>query len=133
MIIKVTCALIEQFGRVLVTQRSEKMSQAMLWEFPGGKIEAGESEEACIVREIKEELNIDITVAERLTPVIQQYDNYTIELIPFICQYEGGTIRPAEHCAYHWASPVDLPGYDWCPADLPIVDEYLSKLSHVSS
>jgi 8-oxo-dGTP diphosphatase len=133
MIVKVTCALIEQFGRVLVTQRSEKMSQPMLWEFPGGKLELGESEEACLIREIKEELNLDITPLERLTPVIQPYAAYTIELIPFICRYDSGAIRPTEHKSYQWASPNELPAYDWCPADVPIVDEYLAKLSLLPS
>lgn len=126
MIIKVTCAIIEQFGRALITQRSESMSQALLWEFPGGKIEEGETETECLTREIMEELNLSITPIQRLTPVQQQYEKYTIELIPYICQYIRGTVELAEHRTYHWVTQDDLKGYEWCPADLPVVKEYLS-------
>lgn len=126
MITKVTCALIEQFGRVLITQRSETMLQAMLWEFPGGKIEEGETEEACLVREIQEELNLSITPVKRLTPVVQSYGDKTIELIPYICQYNRGAIKLDEHRSYHWVVPQDLANYDWCPADIPIMLEYVA-------
>ncbi|SIQ93895.1 (deoxy)nucleoside triphosphate pyrophosphohydrolase [Pontibacter lucknowensis] len=129
MITKVTCALIEQYGRVLVTQRSETMPQAMLWEFPGGKVEDGETEIACLIREIQEELNLRITPVQRLTPVVQKYDDKTIELIPFLCQYNGGTIKLTEHRSYHWVMPQDLTNYDWCPADIPIVQEFLELIN----
>ena len=125
MITKVTCALIEQFGRVLITQRSETMPQAMLWEFPGGKIEEGETEEACLVREIQEELNLSITPVKRLKPVVQSYGDKTIELIPYICQYNRGAIKLDEHRSYHWVVPQDLANYDWCPAAIPIMLEYV--------
>ncbi|WP_018477970.1 (deoxy)nucleoside triphosphate pyrophosphohydrolase [Pontibacter roseus] len=128
MIIKVTCAIIEQYGRVLVTQRSESMSQALLWEFPGGKLEAGETEKSCLIREIQEELNLNITPSRRLTPVVQQYPDKIIELIPYMCEYNGGTIQLLEHRTYHWATQQELPNYDWCPADVPIVEEYLRLL-----
>lgn len=131
MIIKVTCAIIEQYGRALITQRSETMSQSLLWEFPGGKIEEGEYETECLTREIKEELNLDIIPVQRLTPVQQQYEKYTIELIPYICQYVRGTVELAEHKTYHWVTAADLKYYEWCPADLPVVKEYLSM--HVSA
>lgn len=132
MIIKVTCAIIEQHGRVLVTQRSETMALPLLWEFPGGKLEDGESEEACLIREIQEELCLDITPNQRLTPVLQQDAHKTIELIPFISHYNRGVIRLAEHKTYHWVSPEDLQFYDWCPADVPIVAEYLQwRQQHV--
>lgn len=133
MITKVTCALIEQYGRVLITQRSETMPQAMLWEFPGGKIESGETEEACLIREIKEELNLSITPVLRLTPVLQEYGDKTIELIPYICQYNAGTIRLTEHRSYHWVVPQDLLNYSWCPADIPIMQEFMSLASQQPS
>ncbi|MBX0334676.1 (deoxy)nucleoside triphosphate pyrophosphohydrolase [Pontibacter sp. HSC-14F20] len=126
MITKVTCALIEQFGCVLITQRSESMSQALLWEFPGGKIEDGETEAGCLIREIEEELSLSVTPMQRLTPVVQVYGDKTIELIPYICQYNSGTIKLAEHRAYHWVLPQELANYYWCPADIPIVQEYVA-------
>ncbi|GGF99374.1 (deoxy)nucleoside triphosphate pyrophosphohydrolase [Pontibacter amylolyticus] len=126
MITKVTCALIEQFGRVLITQRSKTMPQALLWEFPGGKIEEGETEEACLIREIQEELNLSITPVQRLTPVVHTYGDKTIELIPYICQYNKGTIEPQEHRSYQWVVPQDLANYEWCPADIPIMQEFVA-------
>ncbi|PKV75555.1 (deoxy)nucleoside triphosphate pyrophosphohydrolase [Pontibacter ramchanderi] len=128
MMTKVTCALIEQYGRVLITQRSEAMPLALLWEFPGGKVEEGETEEACLVREIQEELNLNITPTKRLTPVVQTYGDKTIELIPFLCQYNGGTISLAEHRSYQWVFPQDLPHFDWCPADIPIMQEFIALM-----
>lgn len=120
--IRVTCALILQYERVLVTQRSQSMSQPLLWEFPGGKIEEGESETECLEREIREELNLSITPLHRLTPVRHQ----GIELIPYLCQYNSGVIVPAEHRSYQWASASELPHYTWCPADIPVMQEYLA-------
>ena len=129
MTIKVTCAIIEQFGRVLVTQRSSFMTQPLLWEFPGGKLEEGEAEEEGLRREIMEELNLRITPILRLTPVTQDYGDKTVELIPYISEYNQGAIHLTEHHTYHWAHPEDLPGYTWCAADLPIVEEYLAYLN----
>ncbi len=127
--IKVTCALIEQYGRVLVTQRSQSMPEALLWEFPGGKIEPGETEKDCLIREIKEELNLIIVPIRRLTPVEFSTENKTIELIPYICEYKQGVIQLAEHRAYQWASPGELLTYAWCPADKPVVEEFLQLTS----
>lgn len=111
---------------MLVTQRSETMADPLLWEFPGGKIEPGETEEACLVREIKEELNLDITPLQRLNPVVHQATTKSIELIPFICALKGdNNIRLLEHRAFHWAFCQDLNTYNWCLPDLPVVEEYL--------
>jgi 8-oxo-dGTP diphosphatase len=127
--IQVTCALIEQYGRVLITQRSSTMANALLWEFPGGKIEPGEKEEDCLIREIQEELNLSIVPVKRMTPVEITTEGRTIELIPYLCEYKHGTIQLAEHRAYQWVSPSDLQLYDWCPADKPVVDEFVQLTS----
>jgi 8-oxo-dGTP diphosphatase len=123
--LQVTCAIIEHQGRVLVTQRSEKMPDPLLWEFPGGKIEPGEAEEDCLVREIREELQIQVTPLQRLTPIVQQTPTRTIQLIPYICSFDGGTILLLEHQDYKWVPVDDLLTYNWCLPDLPIVAEYI--------
>lgn len=105
------------------------MPEPLLWEFPGGKVEPGETEQACLVREIKEELNLSVTPVKRLTPVDYTAEDKTIELIPYICQYDHGTIQLSEHSAYQWVSPKDLHLYAWCPADKPIVEEFLQLTS----
>lgn len=97
MTIKVTCAIIENEDTVLVVQRSTTMSLPLKWEFPGGKIEIGESEEESIIREIKEELNLDIEVSKRLNSSVFDYPNISIELIPFVAKQVGGQIGLNEH------------------------------------
>ncbi|WP_162053873.1 (deoxy)nucleoside triphosphate pyrophosphohydrolase [Pontibacter pamirensis] len=125
--LQVTCAIIEHEGRVLITQRSESMPDPLLWEFPGGKIEPGETEEECLVREIKEELNLYVQPLRHLTSVLHQTQTKTIQLIPFLCSLRGGDIQLLEHRAFNWVLPEDLRTYDWCLPDLPVVEEYLQQ------
>lgn len=127
--INVICGLIESDGLVLITQRSERMSQPLLWEFPGGKQEQGESETACLEREVQEELCIKIKLHKRLTPVRFTYPDKTIELVPYICSIAEGSIKLREHAKYEWVKPQQLAHYNWCPADIPIVQEYLLQLN----
>lgn len=96
------------------------------WEFPGGKIQKGETEAAALQREIREELALEIEVLERLTPVREQQPHLAIELIPYRCRLVSGLIMLAEHQDYRWALLEELPGFDWCPADRPIVLEWLA-------
>ena len=84
---RVTCAIIFLQNKILAVQRGKRMSMPMKWEFPGGKIEQGEAEIDCIKREIREELNIEIEVLERLTPSVFDYPTFTIELIPYTANY----------------------------------------------
>lgn len=123
--IRVTCALIERAHLLLITQRSASMAQPLCWEFPGGKIEAGETEQNCLIREVREELKLNIICRSRLTPSIFKYPNLTIELIPYICSAIAGELKLQEHVAYKWVPINELRQYDWCPADIPIVEEYI--------
>lgn len=127
--IQVTCAIIENKGKVLITQRSASMSQPLLWEFPGGKIEPGETEETCLVREIKEELQLDIACGHRLIPSVCKYPNLTIALIPFVCILKDGEIKLLEHAAYEWVGLDDLRSFAWCPADVPVIEAYVAYKS----
>jgi 8-oxo-dGTP diphosphatase len=86
-IISVTCAIIIYNEKILAVQRGPHMNLPLKWEFPGGKIEKNETEEACIKREIKEELNIEITLLKKLSTSFHEYPNISIELIPFVAQY----------------------------------------------
>lgn len=102
------------------------MSQPNLWEFPGGKLEAGETEIQCIIREIQEELELQIIPQQRLTPVQHTFGKKCIELIPYRCTIKSGTIRLKEHQQYAWLTDDDkLASLAWCQADLPILKEYL--------
>jgi len=124
--IPVTCAIIKFDNKTLAVQRSETMKLPLKWEFAGGKIEAGESEIDCIKREIFEELNIQIEVKKRLTPVTHQYPDFKIELIPFIAEYLSGKLILKEHCNALLAKKEELINLDWAEADLPILKEYLT-------
>jgi 8-oxo-dGTP diphosphatase len=121
--IKVTCAIIYFGESILVVQRSKKMDLPLKWEFPGGKLENNESEEKCIKREIREEINIEIDIIKRLTPSIFNYPNMSIELIPFLANHSQGEIFLKEHSRYLLLAKADLLYLDWAEADLPIVKE----------
>jgi 8-oxo-dGTP diphosphatase len=126
-VIKVTCALIiNDQSRILAAQRSQTMSLPLKWEFPGGKIEPGETAEDCLIREIKEELNIEIQIIKVLPSNIHTYPKITIELIPFICAHIGGEIILKEHAQYRWLHKNELLALDWADADVPIVQHYLN-------
>jgi 8-oxo-dGTP diphosphatase len=125
MTIKVACAVIERNRRILAAQRSEGMSLPLKWEFPGGKIRAEESPEGCLVREIREELGIEVEVVATLPVSVYCYDTRSIELYPYICRIIGGEIRLVEHKAVVWGPPVDLLALDWAAADAPVLESYI--------
>jgi len=124
-IINVTCAIILKNEKILVTQRSEKMKLPLKWEFPGGKLEFNESEIDCIKREIKEEININIEVLQKLSNNVHDYDTFKINLIPFLANYISGEIVLAEHKDFKLLDKSELLNLDWAEADLPIVGEFL--------
>ncbi len=117
------CALIDTDGRVLIAQRPAGKKMAGLWEFPGGKIEAGERPEEALIRELCEEL--DITVAEPcLAPfsfASHAYPEFHLLMPLFVCRRWEGTPRAREHTAIKWVHPRDLSSYAMPPADLPLV------------
>jgi 8-oxo-dGTP diphosphatase len=102
------------------------MNLPLKWEFPGGKIEKNETEEACIKREIKEELNIEITLLKKLSTSFHEYPNISIELIPFVAQYLSGDIVLKEHQSYQFLKLAELSNLDWAEADIPIVKQLQS-------
>lgn len=123
--IKVACAIVLFDNKILVTQRSEKMKLPLKWEFPGGKLEENEKEEDCIIREIKEEINIEINIIKKLRESVYDYGDFTIKLIPFIAKYSRGEIILTEHEDYKIIDKSELLNFDWAEADLPIVKEFL--------
>jgi len=121
--LRVTCAIIIHNEKILICQRSNTMSLPLKWEFPGGKVEPGEDETRTIVREIKEELHLDIEVTKRLQPVEHDYPAFRIRLVPFIAKMIGGELLLEEHADARWIAVNELNRYDWAPADLPIVEQ----------
>lgn len=122
--IPVVCAVIEDAtGRVLVAQRPAHKHLALKWEFPGGKIEPGESPEAALVRELREELGCDTTIVRALPRFIHDYGDIVIEMFPYVCRLTATSPapHPHEHIAIRWVPPAELPGLDLAAADLPVV------------
>ena len=125
----VACAIIENRGLVLAAQRSAAMSLPLKWEFPGGKIRGGESPEACLHRELNEELEIAVSVHEALAPATHRYPGFTVTLHPFRCALESGTFTLHEHAAVLWVQPEKLLSLDWAEADLPVIAAYLARIA----
>jgi 8-oxo-dGTP diphosphatase len=125
--IQVACAIIERDGFVLAAQRSAEMSLPLRWEFPGGKIHAGETAEACLRRELVEEMAIQIEVGESLPASTHTYPTFTVTLQPFICAIQSGEIVLHEHAAIAWLPAERLHTLDWAEADLPVIESYLAR------
>lgn len=114
---------------MLVAQRPPNKAQPLKWEFPGGKLEADESAPAALVREIREELHLDIVVGEALTPTTHDYGAFSITLIPYRATVAANGAEPhaAEHVELRWCGRADLEALDWADADVPIVLEYVKR------
>ena len=124
--IHVTCAIIERDDLVLATQRSAAMSMPHKWEFPGGKIDPGETAAECLRRELLEEIGIQARIHQSLPTSTHQYPTFTITLYPFVCAIEKGDVFLHEHAALVWLPPDQLRTLDWAEADVPVLMAYLS-------
>ncbi|MCB1356679.1 MAG: 8-oxo-dGTP diphosphatase MutT [Maritimibacter sp.] len=116
-------ALIDIDGRVLLAQRPEGKSMAGLWEFPGGKVESGETPEAALIRELREELGID-TSASCLAPLAfasHSYDDFHLLMPLFACRRWKGNVIPLEGQTLKWVRAGDLKSYPMPPADIPLI------------
>ena len=128
-IVDVACAIIEGPEGVLCALRSATMSLPLVWEFPGGKIEPGESAEAALVREIGEELACMIEVLRVLPVYDHSYvPDRLIRLHPFVCRITSETSPVAgEHAEIRWIRKEDLRSLDWAAADVPVMEHYLNS------
>ena len=125
--LQVACAIIRQNGLILATQRSARMSLPLKWEFPGGKLEPGESPSACLVRELHEELAIRVRVGQGLEPVTHSYPSFKVTLHPFLCDQLQGHMILHEHSDACWLAPHELTSLDWAEADWPIIFRLLKE------
>jgi len=117
------CALIDADGRVLIAKRPQGKDLAGLWEFPGGKVEEGETPEACLIRELREELGIEVTQA-CLAPFVftsHVYESFHLLMPLYLCRRWTGLVAPHEHEALAWVKPAKLGDYPMPPADVPLV------------
>ncbi|GGW27785.1 (deoxy)nucleoside triphosphate pyrophosphohydrolase [Arenibacter certesii] len=121
--IEVVCAIIVKDDKILIAQRSEEMKLPLKWEFPGGKLNEGEDEEQAIIREIKEELNVEIIPLKRLSSNIHDYGSFKIKLTAYLCDFIGGEIVLLEHKDFKFVKSEDLINHDFAEADIPFIEE----------
>jgi len=122
-VINVVAAIIEDEGRIFATQRGYGEFKDG-WEFPGGKIEPGETPQEALKREIKEELDTEIVVGELLTVVEHDYPKFHLTMQCFLCAVASGGLVLKEHEAARWLTQDQLGSVDWLPADIKVVEAY---------
>lgn len=126
--IDVTCAIIRnEENELLIVRKGEQTDNPLKWEFPGGKVNKGESDEECIIREIKEELSMDIVICGRMHPVTHDYGNKKIRLIPFICDTLDEIPLLSEHIDFRWCAAEELKSVDFSEADIIVADRYVES------
>lgn len=125
--LRVTCAIIRRDNKVFAALRGEGRSLAGHWEFPGGKLEEGESLFDCITREIDEELAMHVVPRQTLPHVFHDYGDFHIELHPVLCDVLSDGFELREHADAGWFALTDLESLTWAPADIPIVQQLLSR------
>lgn len=121
--IEVVAAVILHNNKILCVQRNENKYEyiSKKYEFPGGKVEAGETNEDAIIREIKEELNMDISILSKYLVVEHTYPDFKMTMYSYLCHASDELVTLTEHIDYKWLHPEELMLLDWAAADLPIV------------
>jgi 8-oxo-dGTP diphosphatase len=131
LVLVAACALIDADGRVLLTRRPPSKPMAGLWEFPGGKVEPGERPEDALIRELKEELGIEVREA-CLSPLMfasHSYDDFQLLMPLWVCRRWDGFVKPDEGQECAWVRPERLRDYPMPPADMPLIPSLVELLS----
>ena len=130
--VEVVAALIWDGERFLICQRPENKARGLLWEYVGGKVEAGETKQEALIRECKEELDVVISVGDVFMDVVHEYPDITVHLTLFHAQIVSGEIRLLEHNAVAWITPDEIPDYSFCPADKEINERIAAEYGNTS-
>ena len=127
MITEVVATLIWNNDKFMICQRPAHKARGLLWEFVGGKVEAGETKEQALIRECREELNVLLVVGEVFMDVIHEYPDLTVHLTLYNATIAEGEPQKLEHDDIKWITPNEIPNYDFCPAD----EEILARICEV--
>ena len=125
--VEVVAALIWQGDRFMICQRPAQKARGLLWEFVGGKVEPGETKEAALIRECREELAVTLSVGDVFMDVTHEYPDLTVHLTLFSATIAAGIPQKLEHNDIRWITPAEIPNFDFCPADV----EILKKITEV--
>lgn len=126
-ITEVVAALIWQDGTFMICQRPAYKARGLLWEFVGGKVEAGETKQEALIRECREELDVTLSVGDVFMDIVHEYPDLTVHLTLFHASIAEGLPRKLEHNDIRWITPREIEKYDFCPAD----EEILAKIRQV--
>lgn len=125
----VTAAIMQIDGKILIARRKKGDALENKWEFPGGKLEQGETPEQCLVRELQEEFGIRTQVKEFFASSIFAYKHIAIELLAYDVEYVSGQFHLNEHQEIQWVRPEELDRYDFSEADIPIARQLQARLT----
>ena len=125
--VEVVAALIWQGDKFMISQRPAHKARGLLWEFVGGKVEAGETKEQALIRECREELNVLLSVGDVFMDVVHEYPDLMVHLTLFNATIAEGEPQKLEHNDIKWIKPSEIPNYEFCPAD----EEILVKIQEV--
>ena len=125
MITEVVAALIWDNDKFMICQRPAHKARGLLWEFVGGKVEAGETKEAALIRECHEELAVTLSVGDVFMEVVHEYPDITIQLSLFNATIAEGVPQKLGHNDIRWITPAEIPQYEFCPADVESLDKIM--------
>ena len=123
--IRVVAAVIERDAKYLITQRRPEGVLPLLWEFPGGRVEDGETDEHALSREMRERLDVDIQVGQHLATSVHDYEGYSVTLVVYKATLLSEQVRPMRVNAFHWAASEEFERYSFPPADQATMDKLL--------
>lgn len=126
---EVVAALIWDKDKFMICQRPAHKARGLLWEFVGGKVEAGETKEQALIRECQEELAITLSVDDVFMDVVHEYPDITVHLTLFNATIVEGVPQKLEHNDIKWITPAEIPAYEFCPADKEILDKIVRDCS----
>ena len=128
--IEVVAGIIEFEGKILCMERDQGKYDyvSFKWEFPGGKIEEGETKELALKRELREEMEMDVEITGHFLDVYHEYPDFTMNMYSFTCKAKSKEFKMNVHHDFKWLDKKDLPVLDWAPADKPIVEKIMKSL-----
>lgn len=127
--LKVVCGVIHHQEKIFIARRKEGKSMAGKWEFPGGKIEDGETGEESLTRELLEELGMNVTVGPKIGSITHQYESFSLELIAYHCIFTNATFELTDHDQYEWVIKKDLSIYTFSEADISLMNQFPDHFS----